>query len=67
MLTSRPRMAFSQVQWDSSGDPVSNNSDVVEEQILSQKEINSVDLVNKRKTKIEYLMDERQVKSSSTE
>ena len=27
--------------------------------------VNSVDLVKKRKTKIEYLMDERQVKSSS--
>ena len=36
-----------------SGDPVSNNADVVEKQILSQKEINSVDLVTKRKTKIE--------------
>ena len=36
-----------------SGDLVSNNADVVEKQILSQKEINSVDLVTKRKTKIE--------------
>ena len=48
-----------------SGDPVSNNADVVEEQILDEEEINSVDLVKKRKTKIEYLMDERKVKSSS--
>ena len=47
-----------------SGDPVSNNADVVEEQIPDE-EVNSVDLVKKRKTKIEYLMDERQVKSSS--
>ena len=48
-----------------SSDPVSNNADVVEEQILDEEEINSVDLVKKRKTKIEYLMDERKVKSSS--
>ena len=60
MLTSRLSMAFSQVQWDSWWQAVT----LVEEQIPDE-EVNSVDLVKKRKTKIEYLMDERQVKSSS--